>query len=324
MSLPETQKIIQGDENGQPIFKEVPLPKPSQNQVTVKIEFTPINPVDLARLAGFNGGSDSIGSEASGIIVAVGENLKIPHKIGDRVHVTGPGTFGQYLVTSSENCFPILYDDLSLEDAASHYINPATVYFMGVLADQGGHKAAIHTAGASALGRMFIKYFKMKGIKTINVVRRDEYIEELKKEGADYVLNSKAPDFEKQFKEIAHKENATIAFDAISGEFTNVVLKCQPTNSICYISGVLEGAELNKISVLELLNKKKIGGLYLFRELEDLNEEETQKVFKEVHKLIPTAFKSNIYEVFPMDKIKEAIDVALKNASKGKVLLKPN
>jgi len=102
---------------------------------------------------------------------------------------------------------------------------------MGVLADRGGHKAAIHTAGSSALGRMLIRYFKAKNITLINIVRKQEFVEELEKEGADYVLNSQAADFEERSKEIVQKENATLALDAIGGDFTNNILKAQPAGS---------------------------------------------------------------------------------------------
>jgi NADPH2:quinone reductase len=86
---------------------------------------------------------------------------------------------------------------------------------------------------------MMIRLFKQRGIKTINTVRQDKYIDELKKEGADYVLNSESPDFETQLKEIAAREGATLGFDAINGDFTTKILNCQPPNSICYAYGAL-------------------------------------------------------------------------------------
>jgi len=325
MSLPQTQIALQGDENGQPIFKEIPLPKPSQNEVIVQIKNAPINPTDLLRLKDFYGdGNTRAGLEGSGIVVAVGENLKVPHKVGDRVHVIGPGAFSQYLVAKSENVSPILQDDLSFEDAASHFVNPATVYYMGVVAEQGGHKAAIHNAGSSALGRMLIRYFKHKGIKLINIVRRDDVVEELKKEGADYVLNSTAPDFEERLKELAEKENATIAFDAIGNDATNKILKAQPPKSIIYIYGVLGGNEIKSISIPALFQQKTITSLYVVDYIESLNNEDLQKVYKETHSLIPTVFKSNIIKVFPIDEIKEAFAFYQENSSKGKILLKIN
>ncbi len=170
MSLPQTFKILypSAEKGGLPRVEEVPLVLPGENQVLVKIEFAPLNPSDLVTMGGlayfFNRDPYPCGHEGSGTAVAVGQNLKNPYKVGDRVHVAELGTYGQYVLAETEYISPIL-GDLSFEEAASHYINPATVYMFGQKIDEGGHKAAIHTVGASAIGRMMIRYFKEKGIK---------------------------------------------------------------------------------------------------------------------------------------------------------------
>lgn len=325
-SLPTTNKVIRG-ENGKPKLVEIPLEQPSTNQVLVKIEFAPINPTDLLNIAGHYKtllGFDppGKGSEGSGTIVAVGDNLKVPHKVGDRVHVNGPGTFQQYLVVSSEQASPILQPDLSFEDAASHFVNPATVHYMGYLAEKGNHKAAIHNAGSSALGRMLIRYFKQKGIKLINIVRREEYVEKLlKEEGADYVLNSTAPDFEAKLKELAEKENATIAFDAIAGDFTNKILVAQPPNSTIHVYGVLGGTEVKSISITELFKQKVLKSLFLPDYLNELTPEQQVKMIHEIHSLLPTVLRSHVQKKFKIDDYKEAFEYYHENSSKGKILL---
>jgi len=329
MSLPETYKAIIGNEAGQPSLKEFPLPKPSTNQVLVKVEYAPINPTDIAKLKGFYGKPEDYattlhGSEGSGIVVAVGNDLTLPYKVGDRVHIRS-ATWGQYMLADSEDLNRILQDDLSLEEAACHFVNPATVYYMGVLADRGNHKAAIHTAGSSALGRMLIRYFKHKGIKLINVVRREQYVKELLKDGADYVLNSTSENFEAQLKEIAEKENATLAFDAIAGDFTNKVLKSQPAGSECLVYGVLSGFEIKNIDIMELFKGKTIGPLFLLNYLTELGGKvEVAKFYDEVHAFLPTLLGSKIQKVYKLEDLNEAIAFYEENSSKGKILLKPN
>jgi len=328
-SLPETYKALQSQgPNTSPAIDSVPLSKPGFNQVVVKIEYAALNPSDIYALHGAyrpTQGKASVGNEGSGTIVAVGENLLVPHKVGDRVHVSGPGTYSQYLVTKSESCFPI-QGDLSFEQAASHMVNPGTVYYMGVLAERGGHKAAIHNAGSSALGRMLIRYFKQKGIKTINVVRRDDFNEELTKEGADYILNSQAPDFEAKLKEIAEKEQATIAFDAISGEFTGKLVRAQPPGSTCYVYGALSGdREIKGVGIMDLFQQKNITGLYLTNYItEVVKKGEAGKFFHEVHGLLGTVFRSEVQKVFSLDDFQEALAYYKDNSSKGKILFKPN
>lgn len=46
----------------------------------------------------------------------------------------------------------------------------------------------IHTAAASALGRMLNKICKTEGITLLNIVRREEHANILKSEGAEHVI----------------------------------------------------------------------------------------------------------------------------------------
>lgn len=75
-------------------------------------------------------------------------------------------------------------------------MNPLTALAMLEKTKEGGHKAIIHTAAASSLGRMLNRLFIPEGIPIINVVRRDEQAEILKNEGAKYILNSTDSNFE--------------------------------------------------------------------------------------------------------------------------------
>jgi len=328
MSLPQTFRILYPATvpGGKPRFEHVPFPTPGDNEVVVKIEYAPLNPSDIGVMHGYSKYTNKepypVGQEGSGVVVSIGTKLKVPHKVGDRVHVADAGTYGQFIITKADNVSPIL-GDLSFEEAASHYINPATAYLMGLRAKEGGHQAAIHTAGSSALGRMLIRHFKHIGIKLINVVRNDKYIEELKDEGADYVLNSQAPDFEARLKEIAEKESATLAFDAMSGSFTAKIVAAQPRNSICYVYGALESFKVGDVGIFDLFKNKLVGGLLIFEYIEELREKgELAKFYDDVHALLPTLFSSKIQKIYKMEDLEEALAFYDKNSSKGKILLK--
>ena len=52
-------------------------------------------------------------------------------------------------------------------------------------------KGIIHTGAASALGRMLNKRCQSLGIPLLNIVRREEQAELLKKEGAKHVIITK-------------------------------------------------------------------------------------------------------------------------------------
>lgn len=329
-SLPQKAFVLLAQGKGnEPKLEQVPLTTPGKNQVLVRIEYTPINPSDVTNLKGLYAmpvkPPHPVGFEGSGVVVALGEDLKVQHQVGDKVHVTTVGTFAQYALADSENCRKI-QEGLSLEEAASHFVNPCTVASFGHIATTGGHKAIIHTAGASALGRMVIRYFKHKGIKTINIVRRDDIIEELKKDGADYVLNLQSSDFEAKLKEIAQKEEATVAFDALGGDMAGKLLTNMPENSTVYVYGGLGGSAVNGVNVGHLIFQgKTVTGFWLRPYLGKVAKlGQLPPLIQDVYSLLPTVLRSNIQKVFKLEEYKEALAYYEKNSSFGKVLLKPN
>jgi NADPH2:quinone reductase len=175
---------------------------------------------------------------------------------------------------------------------------------------------------------MVIRYFKQKGIKTINTVRQDKYADELKKEGADYVLNSEASDFEEKLKEIAAKEGAIIAFDAINGDFTTKLLKNMPANSICYVYGALSGEfkwQVWSKEKHELDDGKAVTGLMMTTYIDEIREKgKLDKLWEEIHTPLKTIFKTETHKVYSLEEICEAVEYYKANASKGKLLIKFN
>jgi NADP-dependent 3-hydroxy acid dehydrogenase YdfG len=61
------------------------------------------------------------------------------------------------------------------------FVNPLTAIVMLDKVKSANIKAIIHTAAASSLGRMMNRLFNSEGIPIINVVRREEQIDLLKK-----------------------------------------------------------------------------------------------------------------------------------------------
>jgi len=260
------------------------------------------------------------GLEGSGIIVEIGPDCNIPHKVGDRVAVHGFGTWAEYALINSENAFPVPAEN-TLEEAASSWVNPATVVLM--IQDEvkkGGHKAVIHSAGASALGKMLIRALKEVGVKSINLVRKDEYIQDLKDLGADYVLNIKDKDFEANLKKIAAEESATICFEAVGGELTGKILTAMPPGSDLLMYGALESGNL-QISVGALFAKKVVRSFYLGGHVGE-NPQDKQELGKRIQEKLKTTLRTEVARVFGFEEVNEALEFYEKNMSKGKVLLK--
>ena len=329
MAEKTTYRTIQVIKFGEPLaVKELPIPTPGKNQLLVKIAYAPINPSDISATKGFyDTGKQppfTPGFEGSGVIVEVGPELLVQHKVGDRVSVIGVGTWGEYVLIDSYSAFPISQEN-SLEEAASHWVNPATATLMiEEEVVKGNHKAVIHTAGASALGRMLIRYLKEIGVKSINIVRKDEYIKELQELGADYVLNSTAPDFEVTLKKIANEESATLCFEAVGGALFGKVVSAMPPKSHVLSYGALESGSISGVAVPDLLfNQKVLRGFWLTALAKSYNLKQLQELGAKCQLKLKTTLKSEINKIFKYEEVNEALEYYKKFASKGKILFHP-
>ena len=79
--------------------------------------------------------------------------------------------YAQYTKTSLNNpMFAVLLDDVSSLEGASVFVNPLTVLGFIHTTKQEGHKAIVHNAAASQLGRMLVKQCKEEGIPLVKTV----------------------------------------------------------------------------------------------------------------------------------------------------------
>ena len=120
------------------------------------------------------------GIEASGIVVKA-EGEAVQKWVGKRVSFIAivTGSWANYAVTKPFLMFEI-DEDVSLQSASSGIVNPLTVIGLVEVFKSRKLKGIIHTAAASALGRMMNKFCIKNGIPLLNVVRRKEQEELLK------------------------------------------------------------------------------------------------------------------------------------------------
>ena len=173
------------------------------------------------------------------------------------------GLWAEYAVASTKGgAFP-LNKSVSLEQGAMSIINPLTASAFIEIAKDGGHKAIVLTAAASALGQMVNRLGRSKGIQIINVVRRDAQVEHLNAQGSTVVLNSTDVEFASQLHDACHQYDATLAFDAVAGPMTGQLLKALPENSTVMVYSCLshEAPQTNVDQII--FRGKTITGFWL-------------------------------------------------------------
>ena len=221
---------------------EVDAPEPSDNQVLVAVEASPINPSDLGVLLGAVDpgalsldGSDlvaavpegalplyrdrldkplPVGNEGAGTVVAAGPDAAA--MVGRRVATFGGSMWADYRLADA-GAVVELPDHVSTVEGAALFINPLTALSMVETMRAEGHSALVHTAAASNLGRILVRICAADGIGLVNVVRSQEQAEALRELGAVHVVDSSEPGFAERLTEAVRETGATLAFDAIGG-----------------------------------------------------------------------------------------------------------
>ena len=157
-------------------------------------------------------------------------------------------------------------DDLPIEDAASFFINPYTAIAILDTIKSEGSSAFVHTAAASQLGQMLVKLAPTEGIDIINVVRREEQADLLKKLGAQHVIVTGSGDdysWKETLKSKIKDLDVTVAMDAVAGRMTGDLLDVLPHNGCVYVYGGLAGL-VGNINPMDLIYRgKKVKGFLL-------------------------------------------------------------
>lgn len=336
-NLPATMRAVQllnyDGKSDSLTVAEVPLPRPGPGEVLVKVYASPMNPSDLMFMTGNYGFKKPLpaipGFEGSGTVVEVGSGFMARFMKGRRVacaaadaKVTG-GMWSEYVLTSAQLCVP-LGKNVEMEHGATMLVNPLTAWALVSAARNGSHRAAVHTAAASALGRMVVRLGKRFGLPIVNVVRRAEQVELLRSLGAEHVLNSSEDGFDGELRKLCHKLGATISFDAIAGEMSGRVLSAQPPGSRMLVYGGLSLKPIEIDTESLIFERKHVEGFWLSAWLRSRNLLSQLRVSRQVQGLLAGDLKTEICARLPLEKVAEGLAQYSKDMTAGKVLIVPD
>jgi NADPH:quinone reductase len=299
----------------------------------VRVFASPINPSDLVFIRGLYGFKKPLpaipGFEGSGTVVEAGAGM-MPHLLkGRRVACAAAdpkvrgGTWAEYVVTPAQFCIP-LRKDVDLEQGAALLINPMTAWGLMHEARRGRHRAVVQTAAASTLGRMIVRLGKRFSLPVINVVRRAEQLELLGGGlGAEYVVNSSEPEFDKRLRELCHRLGATIGFDAVAGEMSARVLRAQPRGSRLLVYGALSLQASQADPATLIFEGKRLEGFSLDAWLRSRTLLGRVRLARKIQELLRSDLKTHFHSTVPLQEAGRALQRYAANMTAGKVLLVP-
>jgi NADPH2:quinone reductase len=309
-----------------------------KDEILVKMMCSTIHPADLSFLNGTYGTSKSEhlpvvpGMEGSGLIEKVGSEVD-QALVGKRVALffnmknnKFEGVWCQYHYTTLA-CIRVC-DNVDYEKSAFACGNPLTA--LGFLHTVQKHKvgAIVQNGASSAFGKMFIRLCKQEGIKTINLVRKEEHVEGLLKMGATHVINTSKPDWANELERLAAELNATVTFECVGGNYTSQVLSAIPNGSTLYHFGNLELKRLNNIDIDEFMYKnKKMKGWFLRNWAMTVDRKISSEYSDRIKDDLANdggIFQTEVSKRFTIDEIEKAFEYYLTHMSEGKIILKLN
>lgn len=311
---------------------ELKIPKPVGRQVLIRVAVAPCNPSDIAFMRGGYIIKKPVpvvmGFECTGTIVETGNDPEALKMKGKRVSCFGSetdsGTWAEYFMTSDENCLEIT-DDLAETQAAAFCINPFTAYAMFEMAQERQAKAIIQNGASGQIGMFIRSLAKLKGIKVINLVRKEEHRQALQQAGEHYVLSLNHPNFEIQLQQLANDLEALIAFDAVGGEQSGMILNAMPAGATLIVYGGLSGKLLGHINPMDIIFKgKTVKGFNLHEWKKEAGEKKFMKVSSDLQHLISQKIlQTKVQGIFSLEEVHQAMEQYIRNMSAGKILFKP-
>lgn len=313
------------EEHIEAVAMEPPELEPGQARVAVIA--APINPSDVLTLTGEYGMLPSLpavgGNEGVGRVVELGPDTRGP-EIGQTVLLpVGIGTWASHVVAEARKLIP-LPNEADPKQLAMMTINPPTAMLMlSEFVDLQPGDWVIQNAANSAVGGYLIQLAAIKGFRTINVVRRESAVAEVREQGGDLVLVD-GPDLHKRVRAEVGEGRVRLAIDAVGGASTDHIADCLAEGGTLVNYGMMSGDPCQVSPRNIVFRGVTVKGFWLAKWFENASPEQQMTVFGQLTKLIATGkLQARIAAEYDVAQIKEAVAAAASGERDGKVLIVP-
>jgi trans-2-enoyl-CoA reductase len=324
-------KVVRYDRYGAPkdvlTIADEATPAPGPNDVSIRVEATPVHIADLKCITGEpNFRMFPLpavpGFEGIGRIQRVGAAVT-KFSEGDRVFLPiACGAWREEVVAGVADLMAA--PDGDAVQLSFLPINPPTSYLM--LNDYGDLQPGdwlIQNAANSSCGVYLVKLAKMRGIKTVNVVRRESLAPHLVEEGADVVLVD-GPDLADRVREATGGAAIRLGIDAVAGDATTRLGECLADGGTVLCYGMLSGEPCKLPPDMVFLRDIHLRGFYTVRQFMQHTPEEVGQMYTDLANMVAEGtLRARIAGTFSLDEAHEACALAGKvgDDRDGKVVI---
>ena len=300
---------------------------PGAGEVLIDVVACSINPADILMIEGKYATKPEtpcpLGIEGSGIVIAVGSGVT-GLKLGDKVMSLARTNWVQQIRDKAET-FIRLPAEVDLAQAAMLKVNVATAHLMlTTYVSLSAGDWVIQDAANSGVGVDLIRLAHADGIRTVNIVRRAELIEPLKKLGADVAVVD-GPDLAARVAKETGGAQIKLGIDAIGGTAIGRLVDCVAESGAVVNYGLLSGEPCQINAFNFVFRDIKLVGFWLAKVMRGMRFDEIQAMYQKLtSRLLDGTIHVEIEASYPLEKISDALAHAKREARAGKVQLRPN
>jgi mitochondrial enoyl-[acyl-carrier protein] reductase / trans-2-enoyl-CoA reductase len=301
--------------------------RPAADEVIVDILAFPINPADLLTIEGKYAIKPPLpatpGAEGVGTVSAIGKDVSSV-SVGDRVIMLTRENWVQKRKAKEDEVIKVAADGDVLQQAMLK-VNPATALMM--LRDYIDLKPGdwvIQDAANSGVGNSVIRLARSMGVKTVNVVRREELIAPLTAMGADVVVLD-GDGLAERVAAATGNGNIRLGIDAVAGDTSMRVAECLGENAKLVNYGMLSGEPCKIMPDWVVFKSIDLTGFWLAKQLGGMARSDAEKLYGELSGLVSDGNLSvSVEATYTIDDIKDALAHAAREGRNGKILVRPN
>ncbi|MBV7396516.1 zinc-binding dehydrogenase [Mameliella sediminis] len=305
---------------------EIDKPTPAAGQVLIRTILAPIHNHDLWTVHGSYGVKPALptagGTEAVGVIEALGEGVPQDLK-GKRVTSAGAmGTWAEYFVAPAAGVIPLpdaIADEAAAQLVAMPFSAIALLEFLNVREGDW----IVQTAANGAVGKILAKLAEARGVKILSLVRREAAIAELTDLGIDNVLSTEQDGWMQAAQDILGPNGARAAVDSVGGELGGDLVTLLGTEGLLVTFGTATGAPLQLDTGPIIFKHITLKGFWGKKVIEEMPADDCTRLMTELVTLAAQGkLPLTVDQTFSLDEGAGAARAARTPGRKGKVMFR--
>lgn len=304
-----------------------PMPEPRPGQVRIRTLLSPLHNHDLWTIRGKYGYKPTLpaigGSEAVGVVDALGEGVTSP-AIGQRVTVAGAhGTWAEYFVAPAALAVPVP-DAIGDEAAAQLIAMPLSALMLLEFLHVAAGGWIVQNTANGAVGKTLAILAKARGVSTINLVRRDAGIAELSALGIEHGVSTAHDNWQDKVRSLAGDQPIVAAVDSIGGQASAHLLSLLGDNGTLVSFGTMGGEPMQIASGDLIFKQATVKGFWGSKVGAALSPADRIRMIGELmQRVISGELALQVQATYRFEDAAQAARASLQPGRAGKVMLKP-